>query len=170
EEIQTDPQRLGQILKNLISNAIKFTERGEVSLRVSSPVPGRIAFAVRDTGIGIPIEQQGIVFEAFRQADGSTHRKYGGTGLGLSISRDLARLLGGEITVHSGTGQGSVFTLNIPLTPPAAGETPGIPAPAFAATPAPKPAVSPAAPRAGTTPGVPAVEDDREHLASDTRR
>ena len=89
-----------------MSNAIKFTDRGEVSLRVFSPGEGIVSFAVRDTGIGIPAEQQSIIFEAFRQADGSTHRKYGGTGLGLSISRDLARLLGGDIAVQSGRGPG----------------------------------------------------------------
>ncbi len=112
--IDTDLQRLSQILKNLLSNAVKFTERGEVSLRVSL-TPRGVAFAVRDTGIGIPAHQQNIIFEAFRQADGSTHRKYGGTGLGLSISRDLSHLLGGEISVQSVPGQGSEFTLELPL-------------------------------------------------------
>jgi len=113
QTIETDHQRLGQILRNLLSNAVKFTERGSVRLRVS-PLPGnRIAFAVRDTGIGIEAHQHDIIFEAFRQADGSTHRKFGGTGLGLSISRDLARLLGGDITVESTPGQGSTFTLEL---------------------------------------------------------
>jgi CheY-like chemotaxis protein/CHASE3 domain sensor protein len=115
ERIETDRQRLGQILKNLLSNALKFTARGEVSLRVSSAEGGRVSFAVADTGIGIAPHQQGIIFEAFRQADGSTHRKFGGTGLGLSISRDLARLLGGDITVRSNPGEGSVFTLTLPV-------------------------------------------------------
>ena len=115
ERIDTDPQRFGQILKNLLSNAFKFTERGGVSLRVSAAQEGFIAFAVQDSGIGIPPEQQDIIFEAFRQADGSTHRKYGGTGLGLSISRDLARLLGGDVTVQSEPGKGSIFTLQLPL-------------------------------------------------------
>ena len=114
ETIETDPQRLGQILKNLLSNALKFTATGEVSLEVHA-VPGdRLVFAVRDTGIGIPPDQQGFIFDAFRQADGSTHRKYGGTGLGLSISRDLARLLGGDISIESRPGEGSVFSLELP--------------------------------------------------------
>jgi len=113
--IQSDSMRLGQILKNLLSNAIKFTHLGSVDLRVSSPSPDRIEFAVRDTGIGIPESLQQMIFEAFRQADGSTHRKYEGTGLGLSIARDLAGLLGGAISVRSTPGQGSVFTLALPV-------------------------------------------------------
>ncbi len=114
EQIETDPQRLGQILKNLLSNAFKFTEKGEVALRVFSPQRGSVAFAVRDTGVGIARHQQEVIFEAFRQADGSIHRKFGGTGLGLSISRDLAALLGGAIAVQSALGEGSVFTLTVP--------------------------------------------------------
>ena len=116
ERIETDGQRLGQILKNLVSNALKFTTRGDVSLKVSQPEPGIVSFAVRDTGIGIAQHQQELIFEAFRQADGSTHRKYGGTGLGLSISRDLAHLLGGDLTVQSEPGAGSTFTLTLPLS------------------------------------------------------
>ncbi len=115
ERVETDPQRISQILKNLLSNALKFTERGEIEVRAFSNAPNMISFAVRDTGIGIPKGQQGIVFEAFRQADGSTHRKYGGTGLGLSISRDLANLLGGEVTLASTPGAGSTFTLTLPV-------------------------------------------------------
>ena len=114
EQIETDPQRLGQILKNLLSNAFKFTEKGEVALRVFATPDGTVAFAVRDTGVGIAPHQQEVIFEAFRQADGSIHRKFGGTGLGLSISRDLAALLGGAITVQSAAGEGSVFTLTLP--------------------------------------------------------
>jgi CheY-like chemotaxis protein/signal transduction histidine kinase/CHASE3 domain sensor protein len=115
EQIETDPQRLGQILKNLLSNAFKFTEKGEVALRVFPQDNGSVSFAVRDTGVGIAPHQQDVIFEAFRQADGSIHRKFGGTGLGLSISRDLAVLLGGAITVQSELGAGSVFTLTIPV-------------------------------------------------------
>ncbi len=114
--IETDPQRLGQVLKNLLSNALKFTEKGSVELHVSRNPDDTVSFAVKDTGIGIPANQQDLIFDAFRQADGSTHRKYGGTGLGLSISRDLAHLLGGSIHVHSAPGEGSVFTLVLPQT------------------------------------------------------
>jgi CheY-like chemotaxis protein/CHASE3 domain sensor protein len=113
--LTTDPQRLGQILKNLLSNALKFTHQGEVGLRVFAAGSGAVSFAVRDTGVGIAAHQQEVIFEAFRQADGSIHRKFGGTGLGLSISRDLAQLLGGEITVDSSPGAGSTFTLTVPL-------------------------------------------------------
>ena len=112
--IFTDRQRLEQILKNLLSNAFKFTEKGHVSLDVSRQPGEGIAFTVRDSGIGIAPEQQESIFEAFRQADGTTNRRYGGTGLGLSISRDLATLLGGSISVTSEPGQGSVFTLTLP--------------------------------------------------------
>jgi CheY-like chemotaxis protein len=112
--LETDPQRLGQILKNLLSNALKFTQRGEVGLRVFAADSDSVSFAVRDTGVGIAAHQQEVIFEAFRQADGSIHRKFGGTGLGLSISRDLARLLGGSIVVDSSSGAGSTFTLTLP--------------------------------------------------------
>jgi CheY-like chemotaxis protein len=114
EQVETDQQRLGQILKNLLSNAFKFTEKGDVALRVFSQHNDSVSFAVRDTGVGIAPHQQEVIFEAFRQADGSIHRKFGGTGLGLSISRDLAALLGGAISVQSELGAGSVFTLTIP--------------------------------------------------------
>ncbi len=112
----TDSQRLQQILKNLLSNAFKFTEKGQVTLRVSRSSIGKLSLSVIDTGIGVPQAQQEVIFEAFRQADGTTNRKYGGTGLGLSISRDLARLLGGTIEVESAPGEGSRFTLLVPET------------------------------------------------------
>jgi CheY-like chemotaxis protein/signal transduction histidine kinase len=112
--LYTDRQRLEQILKNLLSNAIKFTETGTVSMIVSRQPGAGIVFTVRDSGIGIAPEQHESIFEAFRQADGTTNRRYGGTGLGLSISRDLAGLLGGSISVTSAPGQGSIFSLILP--------------------------------------------------------
>jgi CheY-like chemotaxis protein/CHASE3 domain sensor protein len=111
--VETDHTRLLQILKNLVSNALKFTEQGGVTIEIS-PHGQRIAFAVRDTGIGIEPSQHELIFEAFRQADGASTRKFGGTGLGLSISRDLARLLGGDLVVDSAPGRGSTFTLLVP--------------------------------------------------------
>jgi CheY-like chemotaxis protein len=114
EFIETDTMRLEQVLRNLLSNAMKFTEKGQVSLVVRPAPASGVAFAVKDTGIGIPPHQREMVFEAFRQADGTTNRKYGGTGLGLSISLELAHLLGGSITLESEPGQGSEFTVVIP--------------------------------------------------------
>jgi CheY-like chemotaxis protein len=117
EHIYTDKIRVEQVIKNLLSNAFKFTpENGTISITAT---PGKrentISFAIKDTGIGIAPEKQRVIFEAFQQADGSTSRKYGGTGLGLSISRELAFLLGGEITLTSEVGQGSEFVLTIPF-------------------------------------------------------
>jgi signal transduction histidine kinase/DNA-binding response OmpR family regulator len=164
-EIESDPQRLEQILKNFLSNAIKFTPHGEVVLSAGRHVDGRIALTVRDTGIGIPPDQQTTIFEPFRQADGTISRKYGGTGLGLSISRELARLLGGEITVDSAEGRGSAFTLLVPQAYDAARIEPRAvlrSAPLDPVTrPAPRAAVPPPRPRA--------FPDDRERLAAARR-
>jgi signal transduction histidine kinase len=113
--LRTDAVRLKQVLKNLLANAFKFTSRGAVLLRIAPDVPGHVAFSVIDTGIGIPPEKQQLIFEAFHQADGTTSRHYGGTGLGLSISRELTRLLGGELRLSSVPGEGSTFTLVLPL-------------------------------------------------------
>lgn len=114
--VYTDKMRLEQILKNLLSNAIKFTSKGSVTLNVKNhPETGMVFFSVTDTGIGIPAVKQGLVFEAFQQADGSTRRRFGGTGLGLSISRELAKLLGGEIELTSEEHVGSTFTLKLPV-------------------------------------------------------
>ncbi|WP_235941587.1 response regulator [Paenibacillus puerhi] len=129
ETLVTDGQRAEQILKNLLSNAFKFTHHGSVSVRIYRPVKERgdgagdaatkelIAFSVKDTGIGIPFRKQQAIFEAFQQADGSTSRKYGGTGLGLTISRELTKLLGGRLYLESEEGAGSIFTLCLPLSP-----------------------------------------------------
>ncbi|RYE52665.1 MAG: response regulator, partial [Sphingobacteriales bacterium] len=112
--IKTDRMRLDQILKNLLSNAIKFTSQGKVSLSIEQQ-DDFITFKVMDTGIGIAADKQGLIFEAFQQEDGSTRRRFGGTGLGLSISRELSKLLGGVIDVHSIEEKGSTFSLKLPL-------------------------------------------------------
>jgi CheY-like chemotaxis protein/signal transduction histidine kinase/CHASE3 domain sensor protein len=164
--IDTDPLRLRQILRNLLSNALKFTQRGEIELRVTSSTPGTVSFAVRDTGVGIEAHQHEVIFEAFRQADGSIHRKFGGTGLGLSISRDLARLLGGSIAVESTPGAGSTFTLTIPVRYSAAAALPQV-SPGAGGT------VSPAAAHAlrpdSATLAQGAVADDRDRLRPGAR-
>ncbi|MBA3830488.1 MAG: HAMP domain-containing protein [Chthoniobacterales bacterium] len=168
--IETDAQRLDQVLKNLLSNAFKFTERGYVNLRVVRATEGWsddrillnrasavLSFSVSDSGIGIPVDKQGTIFEPFLQADGSTSRKYGGTGLGLAISRELARLLGGEIKIESEEGRGSTFTLFLPET-----YTPAVlqrvPAAAIATLPHPPPAES------ADMPGDVSIPDDRGNI------
>ncbi|MCU7917683.1 MAG: response regulator [Candidatus Thiodiazotropha sp. (ex Epidulcina cf. delphinae)] len=118
ERFLSDQEKVRQILKNFLSNALKFTRQGGATLRVYNNTQNGarpVCFAVQDTGIGIPRDKHELVFEAFKQADGSTSRRFGGTGLGLSISRELAHLLGGEITLQSDEGKGAVFTLCLPL-------------------------------------------------------
>ncbi|GAB3101365.1 HAMP domain-containing protein [Lysobacter terrae] len=167
--LTTDPKRLQQILKNLLSNALKFTEHGSVRLRVSAAAtgwtPGHtildnaptvVSFEVRDTGIGISPEKQKIVFEAFQQADAGTSRKYGGTGLGLAISREIAGLLGGELRLHSEVGAGSVFTLYLPL------RYVGPDAPHAARAASILPAAALASEGAGLLPEPEQIEDDRD--------
>ncbi|HEY2382529.1 MAG TPA: HAMP domain-containing protein, partial [Terriglobia bacterium] len=127
--VYTDQRRLQQVLKNLLSNAFKFTERGRVSInmtpaqsgwnpenKVLSSAEAVVAFSVKDTGIGIALDKRNIIFEPFQQADGTITRRYGGTGLGLSISREIATLLGGEIQLDSVVGEGSTFTLFLPVS------------------------------------------------------
>ncbi|GGR92587.1 response regulator [Deinococcus sedimenti] len=178
--ILTDDTRLLQILKNLLSNAFKFTSRGSVTLQVEPTTHGWspdqhvlnratqvVAFRVSDTGIGIPADKQRLIFEAFQQADGSTSRKYGGTGLGLAISRELARILGGEITLQSTPGEGSVFTLYLPVRYQAQGtlDTAALPGGAWPAAVSPTPL--PPAPRLAPGPAeepVSTVLDDRASL------
>src|SRR5262249_26739315 len=115
--LTADPMRLKQILLNLLSNACKFTKEGEVALRVRKVADGRdwVELAVSDTGIGMTAEQQAKLFQDFTQADSLTARRYGGTRLGLAISRKLARMMGGDVTVTSEQGKGSVFTVRLPV-------------------------------------------------------
>ncbi len=165
--LSTDKMRLEQVLKNLLSNALKFTREGSVSLAIApAKEPGGwIDFTVRDTGIGIPDEAQALIFEAFQQADGSTRRKYGGTGLGLSISKELAKLLGGKISLVSQVGSGSAFTLSVPVVRSATseGEAPENIAVPSAATPA-KPSPAPV-PRL-VAPSIPEnIPDDRASIS-----
>jgi CheY-like chemotaxis protein/signal transduction histidine kinase/HAMP domain-containing protein len=165
----SDSKRLQQILKNLISNAVKFTTQGHVRVRAGfagagystdHPVLSKaghvVAFAVEDTGIGVAPEKQKLIFEAFQQADAGTSRKYGGTGLGLAISRELAALLGGEIRLASAPGQGSTFTLYLPLQ--YTGSSAGTPAPAAESS-------GPPAPRVFSVQREERVADDRDSIA-----
>ena len=174
----TDSKRVQQVLKNLLSNAFKFTEQGSVRLTVSAatsgwsedhPILGKtaqvVAFAVSDTGIGIPLDKQRIIFEAFQQADAGTSRKYGGTGLGLAISRELANLLGGEIQLHSTLGKGSTFTLYLPQT--YAGPS-TVPAARAAETSASTASAPPQLASVNVVERpIPVITDDRENLQPD---
>ena len=164
--LTTDVRRLHQVLRNLLSNAFKFTAAGSVELRVSPAPDGHVAFVVQDTGIGVPEEERSAIFDAFHQADGTTSRNYGGTGLGLSISRELARLLGGTIDVQSTVGVGSVFTLTIPAQLDAAAiQSARTPPPQAAAGGPPVGAVPPEASVKAQPPAPGHIEDDRQTRA-----
>ncbi|TQN59162.1 response regulator [Agrobacterium tumefaciens] len=165
--IETDLQRIEQILKNLLSNAFKFTDKGKVTLSMSRTGDGRIAFGATDTGIGIAPEQQRRIFEAFHQADGTISRKFGGTGLGLSISRELVRLLGGTIHIRSQEGQGSTFTVTLPLAYDPAIVAPRAPVGNAVPVASVAPAAATTQPAAQLSRAI--VEDDRA-LPSDERR
>jgi CheY-like chemotaxis protein/CHASE3 domain sensor protein len=163
--LKTDARRLEQVLRNLVSNALKFTEAGSVQLRVARAGEGRVAFSVEDSGIGIPEDERVAIFDAFHQADGTVSRKYGGTGLGLSISRELARLLGGTIDVQSTVGVGSIFTLTISVEADAAAAAPQevpavIPEPSH-----PRTALASIARAQAPAPVIDHIADDRDRRA-----
>lgn len=161
EEIETDSMRIEQVLKNLLSNALKFTESGSVRMTIGGLPGDRISFSVSDTGIGIVPEKQRTIFDPFFQADGTTARKYGGTGLGLSISRNLVRLLGGSIQLVSEAGRGSTFTLLMPTAyqgPSQEDETFGF------ATTAPTNILPPIRENRPKKKAAVQIPDDREHL------
>nr|WP_318656045.1 response regulator [Actirhodobacter atriluteus] len=166
--LETDKLRLEQVLKNLLSNGLKFTEKGSVSLFISTGPENTVAFAVSDTGIGIAEAQREAIFEAFRQADGTISRKFGGTGLGLSISRELVRLLGGTIRLESEEGKGSTFTVSLPENYDPANVAPRQIAPADASN-LEAPAV-PTPSRPQNAPVVAAtIDDDRDTLSEGKR-
>ncbi|MFZ6027777.1 MAG: response regulator [Chloroflexota bacterium] len=178
----TDGQRLAQIVKNLLSNAFKFTEQGQVSLHIHRPAAGMdlsasgltpetaVAVSVRDTGIGMTSEQQQVVFEAFQQADGSTSRQYGGTGLGLAITREMTQHLGGQVLLESEPGQGSTFTIYLPLgrassEPSGQAVTAGARRTEHQEAPPPFPTVTPARSQPPAAAGQPPLlPDDRDGL------
>jgi CheY-like chemotaxis protein/CHASE3 domain sensor protein len=165
--IVTDWRRVEQILKNLLSNAIKFTDAGAIELSIQPGAGKSVCFAVKDSGIGIAAEHHKVIFEAFRQADGTTSRRYGGTGLGLSISRDLAALLGGSIAVSSAPGQGSAFTLTLPLEWAAVADLQAASPPAIVE---PAPRVTLDEPEAAAPVPEPAPFDDDRDDAANQRR
>jgi CheY-like chemotaxis protein/CHASE3 domain sensor protein len=182
ETFVTDGQRVTQILRNLLSNALKFTEHGEVALTVGAGDADPLRFDVRDTGIGIAADKLELIFEAFQQADGSTSRHYGGSGLGLSISREFARLLGGRVSVASEPGKGSVFTLWLPLQGPADAQARATPVTEALTLPVrSKPAPSPVANAASASVSVarpallqtgnaqPTIGDDRDNRRHENR-
>ena len=177
ERLITDRKRIEQIVKNFLSNAFKFTARGSIRLEITvsrelvicrgagdSHDNGCLAISVMDTGIGIPAAKHQMVFDAFQQVDGSTRRKYGGTGLGLSISRELARLLGGEITIESEEGKGSRFTLHLPIIPLPDKEPAAIQASLFKAASMETAEPPPPEKDGGAPQGMEPVPDDRHRL------
>jgi CheY-like chemotaxis protein/signal transduction histidine kinase/HAMP domain-containing protein len=152
EFVWSDAQRIGQVLKNLISNALKFTAHGSVEVSIAAEGTSEWSIAVADSGIGIPADKQRLIFEAFQQAEGGTSRQYGGTGLGLSIAREMSKLLGGRITLQSVEGQGATFTLTLPLRGSATAAQPSMPQPAAAPTPE------------GKYIGYPTIADQRQEI------
>lgn len=175
QNIVTDSHRVKQILRNLLSNAFKFTNTGSVELHVEKADKERVpvylndeadyvAFSIKDTGIGIPADKTDLIFEAFQQVDGTTSRKYGGTGLGLSISRELSRLLGGGILVESEEGKGSCFTLYLPASHPAMAESKQEAAATVETAPTSHMIVPKAKTISNEAPSIVQVEDDRDQL------
>ena len=167
--IETDGQRLEQVLRNLLSNAFKFTEHGKVELSIGRASDGQIALSVADTGIGISQDKQNAVFEPFRQADGTISRKYGGTGLGLSICRELVRLLGGTLALRSVEGQGSTFTVLVPETFGVAKAQPRADTPRASPAPLTVEAPQPVAALGATRRPDRQLEDDRKQLSGQRR-